>query len=173
MKTRIRAAMLAVAMTLGVSAPAAMAEIPEDAVLVAQAEIDAGAPAGDAGVPAETPVDPETAPDEAVDKVEADPLGFVKDLYDAAKGGQWIMLFGLALVGLVWLARKFAVRLVPWFGTGRGGLAFTALLVVMATGGLALAGGMPLDSTLLSLMLEAIATAIGIYVAGKKVAAPS
>jgi hypothetical protein len=69
---------------------------------------------------------------------------FVAQFFSAAKGHNWIIVGGLVCTGLVQLARlehSFVVKLVPWFGTDRGGVTLNAIIALLVTAGVSLATG--------------------------------
>jgi len=128
----------------------------------AQALADAGPVAADAAVNVSA----------ANVDVGADPVGFFKSTYDAAKSGQWWMLVSLIVIGLVWAARKWAKK-IDFFTTDRGG----ALLAISVgiLGGMAhgiLADGTP-TLAMLTESIKVTVGAIGGYAGLKKVLFPS
>jgi hypothetical protein len=91
---------------------------------------------------------------------------------DAIRGGRWMAMFGLMLVGLVAAARWGLGRVVPWFKTDRGGTvlaAATAFLTVLGSG---LAAGAAFGLDLVSAAFAAAAAAIGLFTGAKRLLAP-
>lgn len=90
----------------------------------------------------------------------------------ALSGGQYALLGAVALLVLVLLARKGGEKVVPWFGTPRGG-AVLALAVAGLTPLVArLSAGAPLS---LGLVLESVVVALsasGLWSVGKNLATP-
>lgn len=87
-----------------------------------------------------------------------DPGAFLSALLLAAKGGQWIVVGILATIGIVFLARKFGAKYVPFLGTRRGGallLLISSVVTALATPILA---GTPIT---LSVLLHVLVTGIG------------
>lgn len=61
-----------------------------------------------------SPVTVEVAPDPSI--------GLIKEIIQAAKAGQWLVVGGLMLIPIIWVARKFGAKFVPWFKTSVGGM---------------------------------------------------
>lgn len=66
----------------------------------------------------------------------------VEQVYNAVRGGQWMVVAAMAVVGLVWLLRNWPglVSKVPFLSTDRGGVLVTlatSLLLPLATAVLA------------------------------------
>ncbi len=103
----------------------------------------------------------------------ADPGGAVTSVLNAAKGGQWRLLAGLLLSLLVWGARSYGAKWVPWLKTDRGGAAL--VLGAALLGGLAtvLSGDSSLSLATLANALSMAFSAAGGWVIVKKLLAPS
>jgi hypothetical protein len=101
------------------------------------------------------------APD--VPTPDADAAEWLKALYSAATAGEWKILAGLALVGVVWLLRSWGVKALPWFGTKTGGLALAFLVSIGGTFGLALAAGAKLSLASAASALGTAAAAAGVW----------
>lgn len=102
-----------------------------------------------------------------------DPGGAVTSVLNAAKGGQWRLLAGLLLSLLVWGARSYGSKWVPWLKTDRGGAALVLALALL--GGLAtvLSGDSTLSFGTLANALSMAFSAAGGWVVAKKLLAPS
>jgi hypothetical protein len=89
--------------------------------------------------------------------------GFLTSVLAAVKGGDWQLLVGLGLTGLIFVIRKFGAKWIPWLGTSLGGATLAGLIVLL--GGLAVALGahQPITWTLLSTLLVATWTAAGTW----------
>ena len=98
--------------------------------------------------------------------------GWTAAVLDAIRGGRWLVTFGLLLVGLVALARWGLARMVPWFGTDRGGTVLAAVTAAIAVVGSGLGAGAPFGLDLFAAALAAAAGAIGIFTAAKRLIAP-
>lgn len=63
----------------------------------------------------------------------------LNQILDAIGSGNWRLVAALIVVGLIWLMRRFATKIHPWFGTDRGGVAVALLggLLAVAAGELA------------------------------------
>ena len=88
----------------------------------------------------------------------ADPAAFLSALLLATRGGQWIVVGILATIGIVYLARRFGAKYVPFLGTRRGGallLLISSVVTALATPILA---GTPIN---LSVLLDVLITGIG------------
>jgi hypothetical protein len=68
-----------------------------------------------------------------------DAPAILNQILDAIGSGNWRLVAALIVVGLVWLMRRFATKIHPWFGTDRGGVAVALLggLLAVAAGELA------------------------------------
>lgn len=98
--------------------------------------------------------------------------GVISALYNAIRGGQWVIAAGAVLVGLVWAARKWLPGLSPWFKTDRGGVVLTvAMSFIGALATSLLAGKLPGVQDLIAAVTVA-ASAMGIYTGTKRVVAP-
>jgi len=79
----------------------------------------------------------------------------------AAQGGDGLIMLGLALMAIIWVTRKYAVKYVSWFGTDFGGMVFAFLMSSMTVAASALAGGMGMSMTVLSSAATAGLVAVG------------
>lgn len=103
----------------------------------------AAAPA-DAGVVLDAGITPAASIDP-----EADPGGFLHALFAAARGGQWRLLAAALLIGLVYLARRFAGKAIPYLRTDRGGVILTLTLGILAGIATALGTAAPFSASLI------------------------
>lgn len=67
----------------------------------------------------------------------------------AVQSGNWSLLAALALVALVWLARKYGGKYLPVLTTSRGGAALALLGGIGGAVATALAAGAPVSAALL------------------------
>ena len=85
---------------------------------------------------------------------------FMNAVLTAAQGGDGLVLLGLGLMGLIWVSRKWAIKVVPFFATDFGGMVFafatSTLTVVAATLVSGAAIGMPLVTAALTSGLIAV-----------------
>jgi hypothetical protein len=61
-----------------------------------------------------------------------DPLALVQMFVQAAQAKNWLLLVPLALVGLIWAARRFGGKAWPFLLTDRGGALLSLLAAVAA-----------------------------------------
>lgn len=114
-----------------------------------------------AAVPALNPPDP-----------GLDPLGFGRQLIEAAKTKAWRPLIALVLAGMVFLGRRYGAKWIPWFKTDRGGAALVlgvGVLGSLATvlfSGAALGLGVLVDGVVMGV------TAAGGYIVLKRLVWP-
>ncbi len=101
-----------------------------------------------------------------------DPGAFFAALLQAVQGRNWIILVGLACVGVTFLARRYASRLVPWFATDRGGVALALVIALLAAVGIDAADGKFSITSFIDALSLAM-TNTGGYVIIKKLFAPS
>ena len=105
------------------------------------------------------------------DPSAVDPASLIGGILNAVQGHNWIIAIGLALSGVIWLARTFGGRAWPWLLTSRGGAALTLFVAVAGAIGTALAAGVvSLQSILDGVTLSF--TAAGGYGLIKKIAWP-
>lgn len=104
---------------------------------------------------------------------ENDPGGFISATLDAAKSGQWRILAGFLLVGLVWAARKWGSGVAPWLKTDRGGAALVLALALLGGVATTLLSGQAFAWGLLVNSLSMAFTAAGGYAVLKKILWPS
>lgn len=102
-----------------------------------------------------------------------DPGAFVSSVLNAAKAGQWRLLAGFLLVGLVWAARKWGSGAVPWLKTDRGGAALVLVLALLGGIATTLLSGQAFAWGLLVNSLSMAFTAAGGYAVLKKILWPS
>jgi hypothetical protein len=88
---------------------------------------------------------------------ESDLDGFLRALYVAATAGKWKVFAGFALLGLVYLSRRFLFGRIAWFKTRMGGVTLAMIVSLGGTFGLALASGAAVTMTA---ALSAVATAV-------------
>jgi hypothetical protein len=100
---------------------------------------------------------------------EKDPGAVVAALTSAVRGGKWVPALGLVVLLLVWAARRFGARLVPWFATARGGVILSVACAGLLVIGGSLATGWSWSALLAA--LEAAAVASGVWSLGKNSAA--
>ena len=111
-----------------------------------------------------------TAP--AVSDPTTDLGGYARAVIDAIRGGRWMAMFGLMLVGMVAAARWGLGRVVPWFKTDRGGTVLAAATAFLAVLGSGLAAGATFGLDLVSAAFAAAAAAIGLFTGAKRLLAP-
>ena len=104
----------------------------------------------------------------------SDFASFCEAVFVALKGKQWGMIVALALMALVWLARKYGSEAWPFLATDRGGAMLSLFgALALAIGGAAAAPGIhSLGAVLLTALMAAI-TASGTYALLKKLLFPS
>lgn len=63
--------------------------------------------------------------------MEADPITLVGQIFEASQQGHWLVVTGLALMLVVWVAKRFLAGWIPFLKTRPGGyvLAFSCALV--------------------------------------------
>jgi len=115
-----------------------------------------GSAAGSAAepAPAAAAAPPAAAPDAG---------GLLKDAYRAATTKQWALLAGFILMGLVWIARIGAIKVIPWFSTTSGGVALAFGISACGTLGLALSSGAAVTVDLFVSAATTAATAAGLW----------
>jgi hypothetical protein len=101
------------------------------------------------------------APD--VPSPDSDAAGWIKALYTAVTAKEWGVVTGLALVGLVYVARRWLLGWVTWFKTPFGGLVLGFLVALASTLGVALGAGATPSLSLVMTSLSAAATAAGVW----------
>lgn len=101
-----------------------------------------------------------------------DPGGFFQSMVSAAKAGQWRLLAACFLVGLVWAARKWGSRFVPWLKTDRGGAVLVLCASLLLSVSTWLSGGGDLDLGLLFDALAMACTAAGAYSMSRRLTKP-
>lgn len=90
---------------------------------------------------------------------DVDPAGFFSFLLEKLQAGEWIMAFGGALVGVVWVLRTLLAPRVAWFKTRLGGWALNfGTAGVLAIGTAMMAAGPAAIS--ISLMMSAFSAAL-------------
>lgn len=159
-------------MSLGIAtaglAVAAPVEVTPALEVTAAVPSDAG-PAVDAGFSAGEGTAAATVPDPG-----DDPGGFLSAVYDAVRGGKWLGAVALLVVALVWAARRWGGKMVPWLRTDRGGAVLAlAVSVLGALANAVLAGeGVPGWGVLWSALQVGFLAAGGFAVV-KKILRPS
>lgn len=94
---------------------------------------------------------------------DADASGWLKALYAAATGGEWKVLAGLVLLGVMFAARTWGAKVVPWFATKTGGLVLAFVISLAGTMGLALAAGAAVSLATVVSALGTAAAAAGVW----------
>lgn len=89
---------------------------------------------------------------------EEDLLGFAGLVINAIQSRNYFLLASLAVIGLVWAARKFLGAKVPFFRTDLGGVSLSLLMSLGATLGAAFLAGTPFGWPLL---IQALGVALG------------
>jgi len=108
----------------------------------------------------------------AVPNIDADPVGYARAAYSAAKGGQWLALVALLIVGLVYVVRRWGAKLLPWLGTDRGGVASALVCgVLVSLAASALSGSLGVGSIVGA--FEQAVIAVGGFTVLKKLIFPS
>lgn len=92
-----------------------------------------------------------------------DAPGWAKALYDAVTKGEWKLVGGLGLTGLVFALRTWGAKLVPWFASKSGGLALSFAISLAGTIGLALGAGADITWRTILAALGTAATAAGLW----------
>ena len=98
-----------------------------------------------------------------VPSIDENPAGFVQAAYRAATGKKWLLLAGLVLLALVWVARHGAIKVSQWFATTTGGVVLAFGISVAGTVGLAFAAGANVTPDLIVSALSTAATAAGLW----------
>lgn len=99
----------------------------------------------------------------AVPSPDVDANAWVRALYTAATAGDWKIVGGLGLLGLVFALRAYGARLIPWLATKSGGLVLGLAVSLAGTLGLALAAGASVNLTTFASALVTAATAAGLW----------
>jgi hypothetical protein len=114
------------------------------------------------GIETSAPVEPAVA---LPPSPEQDPGAFVSALANAVRGGKWTSALGVLVLVLVWAARKWGAKRVPFFATSKGGVVLSALCA-----SLVVIGGSMMTGWTWSCLLaaaEAAAVASGLWSLGK------
>jgi len=90
-----------------------------------------------------------------------DPNAFFGAIVTAVQGGQWRVVAVLAVVALVWAAKRWGSTYWPFLGTSRGGALLALAAGLVSTLGPALVAGTPFS---LKLLLDALL--LGVTAAG-------
>ena len=107
-----------------------------------------------------------------VASVESDPVGTLVTLYNAVRGGNWILAASLVLVAVVFLARKYGVKVVPWLGTDRGGVVLVFGLSFLGALSSSLMAGGKVDLDMVKMAFTAAVAAMGGYQGFKRLVWP-
>ncbi|HKQ65975.1 MAG TPA: hypothetical protein VJZ73_13255 [Methylomirabilota bacterium] len=94
---------------------------------------------------------------------DTDAAAWVKALYEAVTSKKWSVVVGFVLVGLVYVARRWALGWVAWFKTPFGGLVLGFLIALAGTMGIALAAGVQPSLALVATSLSSAAVAAGVW----------
>lgn len=87
-----------------------------------------------------------------------DPGAFLAALLAAVQGGQWVVVSILAAIGLVYVARRFGAKYVPFLATRRGGAVLLLLASVLTSLAVPVLSGTALT---LKVIIDVIVTGIG------------
>jgi len=93
----------------------------------------------------------------------SDAAAWLRALYTAMTTKEWSVAFGLALVGVVYVMRRWVVGRVSWFRKPLGGLVLGFVTALAATIGVALAAGAHISISLALTSLSSAATAAGVW----------
>ena|SRR5882672_8167583 len=94
---------------------------------------------------------------------DTDAAGWVKALYLAMTSKEWGSVAGLAMIGLVYVARRWLLGWVSWFKTPFGGLVLGFGIALASTMGVALAAGARPSLSLVATSLATAAAAAGVW----------
>lgn len=100
--------------------------------------------------------------------MEADALDLVGQVAKAALAGDWRMVAAAGLVLFVWAARRYAVKLVPWFATDEGGAGLVLLCGFAATLATSISTGAALGIGTVWAALQTSFVAAGGWTVGKR-----
>lgn len=103
---------------------------------------------------------------------DPDPLALGRDAVTALMSKQWLFALIPIINLLVWLIRKLAPA-IPWLGTDRGGAIVAILTGVALPIVTAIITGQALNVGLVVTIISVMTSSIGVFVAGKKIIAPS
>jgi hypothetical protein len=92
---------------------------------------------------------------------ERDPGAVATAIYSAVRGGKWVSALGVLVLVLVWAARKWGKKAVPWLGTSRGGVVLSALCASLLVVGGSMVSGWTWSCLLAA--AEAAAVASGLW----------
>ena len=112
------------------------------------------------------------APAPAVN-IDADPVGYASNTIGAARAGKWLVFVGFIIIGLVYCVRRWGSKLVPWFGTDRGGVVVALFCGFLASLASTVIDVGSLSGAALVVALEQAVGACGGYVVLKKLIFPS
>lgn len=101
------------------------------------------------------------APD--VPPPDIDASAWAKAVYAAVTSKEWSVVIGLALVGLTYVARRWALGWISWFKTPFGGLVLAFGISLAGTLGVALAAGARPSLSLVATALSGAAAAAGLW----------
>jgi hypothetical protein len=94
---------------------------------------------------------------------DTDASAWIKALYDAVTSKAWTPAVGLALIGLVYGARRWALGWVSWFKTPFGGLVLAFSMSLAGTMGVAFAAGAKPTLSIAATSLTTAAAAAGVW----------
>lgn len=94
---------------------------------------------------------------------DVDTSAWLKAVYEAATKGEWKMLAGLVLIGIVFVLRAYGSKYIKWFATSTGGTILNFVGSLGGTIGLALAAGAPVTFGLVLTGISTAATATGLW----------
>ncbi len=143
----------------------AKAAAPAAPEALAAAEAPKEAPKPEAA-PATT--EPEKTPAETL---EDDPIGFLGNLVQAIRGGQWQMVVAFMLVCLVYLARRFGEK-IEFFRSDRGGPILVFSISFAGSLGASMLADSPIDAKLFLTAAEVALMAMGGFVGLRRVLWP-
>lgn len=98
-------------------------------------------------------------PDPAVDVG-----GWLNTVLTAVRGSDWRLLAAAVLIGVVWAARRYGKKLIPWLETGRGGAVLALALGVLGAISNAILAGHAREAFSASLLLDGLE--VGVLSAG-------
>lgn len=87
-----------------------------------------------------------------------DPGAFLTALLAAVQGGQWLVVGILATIGIVYLARRFGAKYVPFLATRRGGALLLLLSSIVSALAVPLLSGTALT---LNVIIDVLITGVG------------
>lgn len=88
---------------------------------------------------------------------------FLTAVLTALRGGDWKVVAALAMVGVIFILRKFGAKVIPWLATSLGGATFTGLVVLVTGLAATLFAHQSITWALLGTLLVATWTAAGTW----------